>query len=94
MDRRHLRYLNGMERFNCAYCEYVNGVIAYVQEIAGRTEQYWCPIKHALAMKTRHGRYTHFLEYGDADQWRQRFEEVRRDFTDLKRDAKQPAHQV
>ena len=63
-----------MERFNCGYCGYVNGVIAHVQEIAGRTEQYWCPIKHALGLRARHSRYRHFLEYGDAEAWRERFE--------------------
>ena len=85
MDRRRLRYLNSMERFNCFYCEYVNGLLAYVQEIAGRTEQYWCPIKHAISLKTRHSRYRHFLDYGDAEQFRKRIEEVRRDFNDLKK---------
>jgi hypothetical protein len=85
MDRGRLHYLNVMERFNCWYCEYVNGLLAYVQEIAGRTEQYWCPIKHALSLKTRHSRYQHFLDYGDAEQYRKRIEEVRRDFADLKK---------
>ncbi len=85
MDRGHLRYLNSMQRFNCFYCAYVNGLLAYVQEIAGRTEQYWCPIKHAMNMKTRHSRYQHFLDYGDAEQFRKRIEEVRRDFDDLKK---------
>jgi hypothetical protein len=84
MDRGRLLYLNSMERFNCVYCGYVNGVIAYVREIAGRTEQHWCPIKHALSLKTRHSRYQHFLDYGDAEQYRKRLEEVRRDFADLK----------
>jgi hypothetical protein len=84
-DRVHLRYLNPMERFNCWYCEYVNGLLAYVQEIAGRTEQYWCPIKHALHLKTHHSRYQNFLDYGDAEQYRKRIEEVRRDFNDLKK---------
>ena len=46
-DRHHLAYLNALEKVNCAYCSYANGLIAYVREIAGRTEQYWCPIKHA-----------------------------------------------
>jgi hypothetical protein len=46
-DRHHLAYLNALEKLNCAYCSYANGLIAYVREIAGRTEQYWCPIKHA-----------------------------------------------
>jgi hypothetical protein len=47
MDRWHLSYLNFMEKFNCAYCAYGNGLLAYGTEIAARTEQYWCPIKHA-----------------------------------------------
>jgi hypothetical protein len=42
LDRQKLRYLNSIERLNCAYCGYANGAIAYVQEIAGRTEQHWC----------------------------------------------------
>ena len=85
MDRWKLSYLNSIEKWNCVYCEYVNGVLAFVQEIAGRTEQYWCPIKHALRAKNTHSRYSHFLDYGDADQYRQRLEQVRRDFNDLKK---------
>jgi hypothetical protein len=85
MDRHRLRYLNLMERFNCGYCEYVNGLLAYVQEIAGRTEQYWCPIKHATSLRSRHNRYQHFMDYGDAEHYRQRIEGVRRDFSDLKK---------
>ncbi|MFZ3033350.1 MAG: hypothetical protein WA138_04995, partial [Parvibaculum sp.] len=46
-DRNHLAYLNALEKLNCAYCSYANGLLAYVHEIAGRTEAYWCPIKHA-----------------------------------------------
>lgn len=84
MDRNKLRYLNPVERFNCVYCEYVNGLIAYVQEIAGRTEQHWCPIKHALRLKTMHSRYAHFLDYGDAEAYRRHIEQIRSDFEDLK----------
>ncbi|MDE3114055.1 MAG: hypothetical protein KGL26_00510, partial [Pseudomonadota bacterium] len=51
VDRQHLAYLNGIEVFNCLYCGYANGVIAYAREIAGRTELYWCPIKHARRAK-------------------------------------------
>ena len=85
MDRRVLSYLNPLERLNCGYCEYTNGVLAYVQEIAGRTEQYWCPIKHAIGLKTRHSRYSNFLDFGDAEQYRQKIEQVRRDFQDLRK---------
>lgn len=84
-DRRRLAYLNSMEKFNCAYCEYVNGLLAYVTEIAGRTEQYWCPIKHALRLKTTHSRYQRFIDYGDAEGYRRRIEQVRRDFDDLRK---------
>ena len=84
MDRSRLAYLNGIEKLNCIYCEYVNGLIAYVQEIAGRTEQFWCPIKHALHLRAVHSRYPHFLDYGDAEEYRKRIEQVRRDFEDLR----------
>lgn len=85
IDRHKLAYLNSMEKFNCAYCGYVNGLLAYVTEIAGRTEQYWCPIKHALRLKTTHSRYQHFIDYGDAEGYRRRIEEVRREFNDLRK---------
>jgi len=41
VDRHSLQYLNLIEKLNCVYCGYFNGLIAYVQEIAARTEQYW-----------------------------------------------------
>ena len=58
IDRHYLSYLNGVEKLNCAYCGYVNGLIGYLQEIAARTEQYWCPIKHARKTRFVHGRYS------------------------------------
>ncbi len=83
IDRQALAYLNLIEKLNCMYCGYVNGLIAYVREIAGRTEQYWCPIKHARRIASMHSRYGKFLEYGDAEGYRRRLEEIRRDFRDL-----------
>ena len=87
-DRRRLSYLNTAEKFNCEYCAYANGVLAYATEMAGRTEQYWCPIKHALRMKTAHSRYRHFFDYGDAEGYRQRIEKVRRAFEDIEPKSK------
>jgi hypothetical protein len=78
-----LAYLNPIEKLNCLYCAYANGVFAYTTEIAARTEQYWCPIKHALRMKGVHSRYQHFFDYGDAEGYRRGIEQVRRDFADL-----------
>jgi hypothetical protein len=77
LDRGRLAYLNGIEAFNCGFCEYANGVVAYVREIASRTEQYWCPIKHALRVSDPHERYARFLEYGDAEGYRARLETFR-----------------
>jgi hypothetical protein len=71
VDRHHLQYLNGIERLNCAYCGYANGLLAWTREIAGRTEAYWCPIKHARRTAGQHRRYYDFAEYGDADGYRQ-----------------------
>jgi len=67
MDRYQLAYLNGIEKFNCIYCGYGNGVIAYAREIVARTEQYWCPIKHARKVVRTHKRYNKFVGYGDAE---------------------------
>jgi hypothetical protein len=67
IDRRHLGYLNFFERLHCTYCAYANGLIAYAGEIAARTEQYWCPIKHASKVLGTHARYRQFLDYGDAE---------------------------
>jgi hypothetical protein len=78
-DRYHLAYLNALEKLNCAYCAYANGLIAYVREIAGRTEQYWCPIKHVRRVIGAHSRYATFEDYGDADGYRKRQEQFAKD---------------
>lgn len=75
-DRGHLAYLNALEKLNCAYCSYANGLIAYVREIAGRTEAYWCPIKHAKKAIGAHEHYLDFVAFGDADAYRQRIAEL------------------
>jgi len=83
IDRQSLSYLNPIEKLNCVYCGYFNGLTAFVQEIAGRTEQYWCPIKHARKLSTIHNRYYKFMEYGNHQDYQERLEELRRDFRDL-----------
>ena len=77
IDRHNLKHLNSLERFNCIYCGYGNGVIAYVREIAARTEQYWCPIKHARKVIGRHSRYHDFIVFGDAVDYHERLVEFR-----------------
>ena len=76
-DRRHLGYLNAIEKFHCTYCEYGNGLMAYMTEILARTEQYFCPIKHAHKILGTHTRYHRFLEYGEAEAYEAKLEEFR-----------------
>lgn len=78
IDRHKLAYLNGVEKLNCAYCGYANGVFAYVREVAGRTEQYWCPIRHASRVPGPHSHYRDFVEYGDAAGYKQRLPVLRK----------------
>ncbi len=77
LDRHRLGYLNIIEKLNCLYCSYANGLLGYAREIAGRTEQYWCPIRHATAIRGPHSRYKAFVDYGDAEGYRARLEELR-----------------
>ena len=78
IDRHNLQHLNSLERFNCVYCGYGNGVIAYAREVAARTEQYWCPIKHARKVIGRHTRYHDFVDFGDAVDYHERLAEYRK----------------
>jgi hypothetical protein len=77
IDRHQLAYLNGIEKLNCVFCGYANGVLAYVREVAGRTEQYWCPIRHATRTRGPHGHYRDFVEFGDAAGYRQKLPRLR-----------------
>lgn len=79
-DRYDLPYLNPIEKFNCAYCSYANGIAAYAREVAARTEQYWCPIKHARRIKDAHSHYPRFFEHGDGEAYRKGLQRLRRQY--------------
>jgi hypothetical protein len=76
-DQRHLAYLNWIEKLDCLYCSYGNGLMAYAREVFARTEQYFCPIKHARRVRGTHERYAKFIDYGDAEDLHRKFEELR-----------------
>ena len=84
IDRQHLAYLNAIEKFNCLYCSYANGVIEYIREIAARTEQYWCPIKHTSRSPDPHRLVENFTDYGDAEAFNNRFEALQRELAEIK----------
>jgi len=77
LDRQHLEYLNLIEKFHCTYCGYASGLVAYVYEIVARTEEYFCPIKHARRILGTHSRYPRFLDYGEAADYEARLEAYR-----------------
>lgn len=82
-DRTGLAYLNALEKLNCAYCSYVNGLFAYVREIGARTEKYWCPIKHVRKLIAPHAHYADFVEYGDAEAYHTQLEDLRRGLVEM-----------
>jgi len=77
IDRQHLAYLNLIEKMNCSYCGYANGLIEYTREVGARTEQYWCPIKHSRRTPEPHQLSGQFVDYGDADEYKKRLDELR-----------------
>ena len=89
IDRQHLAYLNVIEKLNCVYCGYANGVFSYVREVAGRTEQYWCPIRHAKRVHAPHTHYREFVDFGDATSYQRRLPILRRE---LRRDEPSRDH--
>jgi hypothetical protein len=77
-DRQLLPYLNWFEKLNCLYCSYFNCLMAYSREIAGRTERYWCPIKHSRVLKDPHEQYDKFIEYSEGEIFRKEWERLRK----------------
>lgn len=78
IDRQHLGYLNAIEKLNCVYCGYGNGLIEYVREVVARTEQYWCPIKHARRTPNPHSRVEDFADYGDVEVYQEKLRQLRK----------------
>jgi hypothetical protein len=83
LDRQYLAYLNAIEKVNCLYCSYSNGMIEYVREVAARTEQYWCPIKHARRSPDPHRLADCFVDYGDIEAYRTKLEKLRQQLADV-----------
>lgn len=71
IDRQKLKYLSALEKFNCMYCGYANGLLHYSFTIAGETEKYWCGIKHKQDgefCEPEH--HKDFIKYGDEEAYR------------------------
>ena len=74
IDRHRLKYLNWLEKINCAYCGYANGLLNYSAAIAGATEKYWCGIKHKKYNGFKEPKHhKNFLKYGDKKSFEKKF---------------------
>ena len=82
-DRGRLAYLNTIEKVGCIYCSYANGLLGLITEIAARSEQYFCPIKHAHPLAKTHSRTAKFLPYGDAQAYKGQSDAVAHAYNDL-----------
>jgi len=51
--------------------------------ITARTEQFWCPIKHARRSLDVHRRAERFFDYGDVASYQQGLQALRRDWSDV-----------
>lgn len=89
-DRADLPYLNLIEKFNCFYCSYGNGVAAFLREVAARTEQYWCPIKHSRRLLAPHDAYPRFFEFGDGRAYREGLDRLQRQYSSPGHDPESP----
>ena len=79
-DRQYLGYLNTIEKLNCMYCSYFNGLMQYASAIASRTELYFCPIKHAKKVAYEHEYYKEFFTYGDEEEYQEKLKALREQF--------------
>ena len=65
-DRYKLDYLDTIQKTNCTYCAYINGLLKYITEIGAQTETYWCGIKHSKKDAIYPEHQKKFLDYGDS----------------------------
>jgi len=71
LDRHKLKYLNLIDKFNCDYCGYANGLLYYASTIAAETEKYWCSIKHEGQKDFKPSpHHSRFLPYGDEQAYK------------------------
>ena len=78
IDRHHLPYLSWSQKFACAYCGYANGLLQYAVQIAGKTEAFFCPIKHRRTTEfLPPPHHQQFAEFGDSRGYQQRIHNFR-----------------
>jgi hypothetical protein len=51
--------------------------IAFIREVASRTEVYWCPIKHARRVLGPHPHHRGFADFGDAEGFHAKLKQMK-----------------
>jgi hypothetical protein len=75
IDRHKLKYLNPMQKLNCMYCGYANGVMQYMMKILAETEKYWCGIQHKRDNDfSPPEHHKDFIPYGNKEAYMTEFE--------------------
>ena len=64
-DRQELKYLDWISKFHCTYCAYGVGVVAFASAVIGKTEAYFCPIKHKARTAQANPPLPQYLEYAE-----------------------------
>ena len=65
-DRQELKYLDWVSKFHCTYCAYGVGVVGFVAAVIGRTEAYFCPIKHQARSAPPAPTALQYIDYAQA----------------------------
>ncbi len=74
IDRHKLKYLHPMQKLNCLYCGYANGVVKYWTIIFAETERYWCGIQHAQDDNfNAPEHHKEFIPYNDEQAFREAY---------------------
>jgi hypothetical protein len=74
IDRYKLKYLTFLQKFNCVYCGYGNGVVRYWGQIFKDTESYWCGVQHKSDRKwIAPEHHKNFAKYGDKKGFEEKY---------------------
>jgi Na+-translocating ferredoxin:NAD+ oxidoreductase RNF subunit RnfB len=70
IDRYKLSKLTLLQKFNCVYCGYANGLLAYATAIGVGTEKYWCGIKHGTDKTSEYIEPAHHKNFAKYEEYK------------------------
>ncbi|MBT3407760.1 hypothetical protein HOK68_04585 [Candidatus Woesearchaeota archaeon] len=74
IDRYKLSYLDFLEKIECTYCGYINGLFQYWTMIAAESEIYWCAIRHKKSNDFKEpSHHKKFVDYGSKKKFERKY---------------------